>query len=152
MPAIDGIGDAADEIVDLWFLLGRRGVIASAFLQRREYSLGVLADVIGLVLIGLGDTQQHRHECRPAEALLLWEIRSSPEWPGVAIEKHRQRPAALFAKAVQRAHVDRINVGTLFAIDFDVDEELVHDAGGRLIFEAFVGHHMAPVAGGIPDR
>src|SRR6185312_11919176 len=98
MLTIDGMGDALNKIFDLRFLLRRRGLTAGVFLQRREDSLGILADVFGLVLIGLGDTQQHSHERRPAKALLLWKIGSAPERPGVAVEKHRHRPAALFAE------------------------------------------------------
>ena len=51
---------------------------ASSFSDARM-CLGILADVFGLVLIGLGDAQQHSHERRPAEALIAWKIGSAPE-------------------------------------------------------------------------
>ena len=53
---------------------------------------------------------------------------------------------------MQRRHIDLIDVGPLLAIDFDVDEQLVHHARGRVVLEALVRHDMAPVAGGIADR
>ena len=39
-----------------------------------------------------------------------------------------------------------IYVGPLFAVDLDVDEQLVHDRGGAAFLETFVGHNMTPVA------
>ncbi len=52
---------------------------------------------------------------------------------------------------MQSAHVDRVDVRPLFAIDFDVDEQLVHDVGGGLVLEALVRHHVAPVASRVAD-
>ena len=53
---------------------------------------------------------------------------------------------------MQRRHIDLIDIRPLFAIDFDIDEQLVHHARGRFILEAFVRHDMAPMAGGVADR
>jgi hypothetical protein len=68
-------------------------------------------------------------------------------------QEHRERPAA----AALREHlvgelVDLVEVRPLFAIDLDVDEQLVHERRRRRVLEGFVGHHVAPVAGGISDR
>jgi hypothetical protein len=52
---------------------------------------------------------------------------------------------------VEGRHIDAVYVGALFAIDFDIDEVLVHKVGGDWVFETLVGHDMAPVAGGIAD-
>ncbi len=57
----------------------------------------------------------------------------------------------MLAEMVQRRHVDLVDVRPFFAIDFDVDEQLVHDAGGAVVLEAFVRHHVAPVTGGVAD-
>ena len=46
-------------------------------------------------------------------------------------------------------HVDFVDVWPLFAVDFDVDEILVHDGGDFLAFEAFALHDVAPVASGV---
>ena len=88
----------------------------------------------------------------PAVTLLSRKIRSAPERFCVAIEEHRQRPATLLAETMQCAHVDGVDIGTLLAIDFDIDEELVHHLRRAGIFEALVRHHMAPVTGGVSDR
>ena len=53
---------------------------------------------------------------------------------------------------MQRRHVDLIDIRPLLAIDFDVDEELVHDPRGRVVLETFMRHDVAPVAGRIADR
>ena len=53
---------------------------------------------------------------------------------------------------MQRRHVNLIHIGPFFAIDFDVDEELVHDARNGRVFEALVRHHVAPVTRRIADR
>src|SRR4051812_42432926 len=53
---------------------------------------------------------------------------------------------------MQRVHVDLVDVGPLLAVDLDVDEQLVHQACGRLVLEALVRHHVAPVTGGVSDR
>ena len=53
---------------------------------------------------------------------------------------------------MQRIHVDLVDVGPLFAIDFDVDEQLVHHARGGFVLEAFVRHDMAPVTRCVADR
>ena len=53
---------------------------------------------------------------------------------------------------MQRAHVDRVDVGPLLAVDLDVDEEVVHDRRGAVVLEALMRHHVAPMAGGIADR
>src|SRR5438132_566247 len=49
-------------------------------------------------------------------------------------------------------HVDRVQIGPLLPVDLHVHEALVHQLGGRLVLERLVLHHVAPVAGGVPDR
>ena len=63
-----------------------------------------------------------------------------------------ERPAALFADEGERRLIDGVHVGPLFAVDLDVDEQRVHQRGDLGILEAFMRHHVAPVAGGIADR
>ena len=67
-------------------------------------------------------------------------------------QKHRQRPAARSLRNQLMRHlVDLVEVWSFFAIDFDVDEQPVHDVGRARILERFVGHDMAPVAGRISE-
>jgi len=58
----------------------------------------------------------------------------------------------VLAEMMQCRHVDLIDVGALLAVDLDVHEQVIHDARGRLVLEAFVRHDVTPVAGGVTDR
>src|SRR5437899_346813 len=58
----------------------------------------------------------------------------------------------MLAHQCQRMLIDLIEIRPFLAIDFDVDEERVHPLGDLRAFEAFMRHHMAPMAGGIADR
>src|SRR5919197_619807 len=49
-------------------------------------------------------------------------------------------------------HVDRVHVRALLAVDFDVDEALVHESSRLVVLEGLVCHHVAPVTGGVADR
>ena len=44
-----------------------------------------------------------------------------------------------------------VQIGTLFAVNFDVDKMLIHESRGGFIFEAFPFHHMAPMTAGIAN-
>ena len=120
--------------------------------QPRQQRLAVLLD------LGRFLAKQPRHftqdidKRRPAETRILRKIRAAPHRLAFGREKHGQRPAALLAQQMQRVHVNLVDVGPLLAVDFDVDEQLVHHRRGRFVLEGFVRHHVAPVAGGVADR
>ena len=67
-------------------------------------------------------------------------------------QEHGERPAALLAQRMERGHVDVVDIRPLLAIDFDVDEKLVHETGGLGVLERLVRHHMAPVTSGVANR
>ena len=94
--------------------------------------------------------RRRRPACR--NATNLRKVSAAPDRFAVGREEHGQRPAALLAEMMQRRHVDLIDVGPLLAIDFDVDEQLIHHRRGVVVLEALVRHHVAPVAGRIADR
>ena len=120
--------------------------------EHRRDEVRVVIDRGAVVVVDVGDLTQHGGKGGLAIAAILGEVRAAPEGLRVRVEEHGQRPAALLAQPVQRAHVDRVDVGPLLAVDFDVDVEFVHDGGGGLVLEAFVRHDVAPVTGRIPDR
>ena len=95
---------------------------------------------------------QHVDEGRPAVARRFRKIGAAPDRLALRRQEHRQRPAALLAQMMQRRHVDLVDVGAFLAVDFDVDEQLVHHRRGGFVLEALVRHDVAPVAGGIADR
>ena len=98
-----------------------------------------------------GEPLQHVGEARPAPAPGRREVGAAPERLAVGRQEHGQRPAALLAHHVQRPHVDGVDVGAFLAIDLDVDEIAVHQGGDRVVLEALMRHHVAPVAGGVAD-
>jgi hypothetical protein len=48
-------------------------------------------------------------------------------------------------------HIGRIDVGMFFTIYFDAYEVLVHEFGGRGMFEDLSLHHMTPMTGAVSD-
>jgi len=55
------------------------------------------------------------------------------------------------SKRVGGSLIDLIEIRTFFAVDFDGDVQVVHQCRGLGIFEAFMVHHMAPMARGEAD-
>src|SRR5579885_1916199 len=103
-------------------------------------------------MIGLSNRLEHAHKGRPAIFGCLGKIGAAPKWLAVWRQEHRERPAALLAKGVERAHIKMIDVRALLTINFDVNEELIHHGSRLFVFEAFMRHHMAPVTSGITNR
>ena len=149
---VDDLGEALSEIGER--RVAGHGALAAIGLRRqpRAQRIGIVAHLGLLVAIDARHLAQHIDEARPAVARLVGEIGAAPERLGVGGEEHGQRPAAMLAKLVQRRHVDGVDVGTLLAVDLDVDEEVVHHLRGGVVLEALMGHDMAPMAGGIADR
>ncbi len=98
-----------------------------------------------------GDLLENVDEGGSAVAGGLGEVGAAPDRLAVRRQEHGERPAALLAESMEGAHVDLVDVRPFFAIDLDIDEQAVHDGRRLGILEAFVGHDMAPVAGGIAD-
>jgi hypothetical protein len=42
-------------------------------------------------------------------------------------------------------HVDAVNIGAFFAVNFDVDETLIREGGSFGVFKRLVRHNVAPV-------
>ncbi len=121
-------------------------------LKLRPQRIGVLPDLVGLLRVDARHLPQDLHEGRAPEARVFGEIGATPEGLCVGGEEHGERPAALLAERMQRAHIDRVHVGALLAVHLDVDEQLVHHRSGGVVLEALMRHDVAPMAGGIADR
>ena len=74
------------------------------------------------------------------------------EWLLVGHQKHVEWPPPLEPHGLHGVHVDIVQVGAFFAIDFDANVVAIHQLSCRFIFKAFTFHHMAPVAGRVTDR
>src|SRR5205085_2431935 len=77
---------------------------------------------------------------QPLDGLRVRELRCAAETPVAGIEAARE----LLAQARERG-LREVAVGTLLAVDFDVDEVLVEKARGGLVFEALFPQSVAPM-------
>jgi hypothetical protein len=66
-------------------------------------------------------------------SLLRGEVRAREEGLLVGGEEDVQRPATLACHRLAGLHTDRIDVGTLLAVDLHAHEGLVHERRGLLI-------------------
>ena len=79
-------------------------------------------------------------------------VRAGHEGPSVGHEEDRHRPATVAAHQLGRRHVERVDVGTFFAVHLDRDEVLVQERGDGGVLEGLVGHDVTPVTRGVADR
>ena len=86
------------------------------------------------------------------QQLGLREVGAAEERLPLRRHQHRHRPPALAGQRLGGGHVDRVDVGTLLAVDLDRDVPVVEDPGHLGVLERLVGHDVAPVARGVPDR
>ena len=110
------------------------------------------AEVVAPVPPGVVDGVEEVEEARHPVPGFGWEVGAAVERPSVVVQEDGHRPAAAPRQCLHRVHVDGVDVGSLLAVDLDVDEALVHDPGRVDVLEGLVCHHMAPVTGGVPDR
>ena len=90
-------------------------------------------------------------ETRAPKAVIRREIGPAVIRLFVGRQEHRQGPAPANSEHLHDVLVDLIQIRTLLAVDFDIDEILVHEFGDVLAFEGFMLHHMTPVACRVAD-
>ena len=100
----------------------------------------------------LGDRLEHLPEARQPVPRLRRVVGAAVERLAGRRQEDRHRPAAVAGHRDDRLHVDGVEVGTLLAIDLHAHVVLVHHGRGRGVLERLVLHHVAPVAGRVPDR
>ena len=111
-----------------------------------------LGDALAIVAPG---EAQRLHDLRPARASVAAhgrEVGAAEERLELRREEHAHGPAARARHGLHGLHVDVVEVRALLAVDLDVDEVLVHQRRDLRVLEALVLHHVAPVAGRVPDR
>ena len=67
------------------------------------------------------------------------------------IEEDGHRPSTVPGHRHRGIHVDSVDVRTLFTVDLDRNEVLVHLRRDGFVLEGFVRHDVTPVTGRIPD-
>lgn len=91
---------------------------------------------------------QHPHEAGP---VFFGEIRPGKEGLLVGGHKNAGGPAASAGKNLADGEIDAVDVRAFLPVHFNGDEMFVEQRGDAGILKAFVGHHMAPVAGAVAD-
>ena len=114
-------------------------------------ALGRVDGFIGLVLPGLGDSQQHFTEGGHIETTHRWEVGARIKRAQVWRQEDRHGPAAGTGHGLGGGHVDVVQVGAFLAVHLDVDEALVHQCCGFRILEGLVRHDVTPMAGGVAN-
>ncbi len=89
---------------------------------------------------------------RAARPFARWEVGAAEERLPIGRQPDAHRPAARLIERLHGGHVDRVDVGPLFAVDLDADVVAVHEGGDLFVLERLGLHHVAPVAGGVADR
>ena len=120
--------------------------------ERCRHLVGRLDERVAPLPPHRGDTRDELAHARGPEPALLREVGPREERAPVRRHDHRQRPAARARQEMADGHVDLVHVGALLAVDLDADECLVQESRDLRVLERFVRHHVAPVAGRIPDR
>jgi hypothetical protein len=131
-----------------WSVARRGGRLAD-----RPGDLGGLSQRLAPAVVpGVDDRAEHLTETRHAAMRIGRPVGAGEERLERGGEEHAHRPPRPAGEELHRLHVDRVDVGAFLAVDLDRDEMGVEEGGDACVLEALVGHHMAPVAGRIPDR
>ena len=99
----------------------------------------------------VGERSQHLDERRHAALGLAREVGPAEEGLAVGRQHAGHRPSALTGHRLGGGHVDRVDIGSLLAVDLDAHEVLVEVVRGLVVLERLVRHDVAPVAGGVAD-
>ncbi len=113
---------------------------------------GILFHGVPALLPCLVHRLEHLQERRPAGHRPGREVGAGMEREPVRCQENGHGPAALAADRLRGGHVGGVHVGPLFPVHLDGDEVRVQVVGRGLVLEAFMGHDVAPVAGGVADR
>ena len=125
------------------------GPVPLAIEPNRPQLLGHLVGGLGDLFVpffpGPVDAQEHAGKPGHASRVGRGKIGPAEEWLALGSQEHRHRPAAVPGHGHDGRHVDLVEVGSLFAVDLDVDEVLVHQGSDLGVLEALVLHHVTPV-------
>ena len=132
-----------------------QGRVALGHLPGPAHLLGELRgdpfNLTFVVAVLVGHRFQQPGKSGHVEAVHRREIGAAVEGASVRGEEHGHGPAAAAGQHLDRLHVDGIQIGALFTVNFDADEMLVHQRGDGLVLEGLPLHDVAPMAGRIAD-
>ena len=108
--------------------------------------LNIVLNIISAVLPRISYCIHELNECG------LWEICAAIKRFCIRSEKYCHWPSTTTSHGLDGVHVNGVDVWSLFAVNFDIDEQLVHERSSFDIFKTFVGHYVAPVTRRIANR
>src|SRR3954447_20556382 len=111
MRRVEGADEALADGVEIRKAKVAAGDRAPPGLEALDQEAPVVGDPLRLAMEDARHLAQHVDEAGPAEFRLLREVGAAPERLAAGGQEHRQRPAALLAEEMQRAHVDVVDVG-----------------------------------------
>ena len=121
------------------------------FLQMLQDPAGKFGDMLLILMVGLVQGQQQPRQARQPAPVRGREIGASIKRLQVRGEKDAHGPAAPAGEGGDHAHIGLIQIRPLLPVHLDADKMFVQDGGDAFIFEGFMGHDVAPVAGGVTD-
>ena len=105
--------------------------------------VGVLKHPLRFAFPGLGEVGEQLHP------LLLREVGAAVHGASVGQGEAVQGPAAPAGHQLHGGHVHLVHIGPFLSVHLDAHEAFVHDGGHRVVLEALVLHHMAPMAAAV---
>ena len=119
--------------------------------QVGEELAGGRLELLAARLPGVRDGEKRQEPGAPPP-VVRGVVGAPVERQSVGGQEQRERPAAAAGHRLDRGHVDVVQVRALLAIHFDRDEPCVQGIGDPAVLEGLPFHHVAPVAGRVPDR
>lgn len=114
-------------------------------------SIGAELSFVAMVEVGHAH-EQLRPGDLPVSTIFGWEVSAAKKGPSVRQTEAIERPTPVALDHLDRIHHQLVDLGAFFAVNFDTDEMLIHQIRDPGLFEGFTGHHVAPMAGRIPNR
>ena len=99
-----------------------------------------------------GNLLEQAGEPWTAPSIVRRKVCAGKEWLLVRREENRHGPSALpMIEGHRGLHVNFIEIGAFFPIDFDTDKMRIHQCRNRFVLKRFPLHDVTPMTGGISD-
>ena len=128
-----------------------RAIACLSLIDRSGNPISRPQQLLPVVLPEIGYPFQQLHQAKSSIAAMLGKIGSGKEWFLLRGHEDRQWPAAGTGHGLAHGHIHRVDVRALLPVYLDADEFPVQQVCHFRILKGFVSHHMAPVAGRVPD-
>ena len=128
-----------------------RAIACLSLIDRRGNLISRPQQLLPVVLPEVSYPIKQIHQAKSSIAAKLGKIGSGKEWLLLRGHEDRQGPAAGAGHGLTHGHIHRVDIRALLPVHLDADELPVEQVSHLPVLKGFMGHHMTPVAGGIPD-